>query len=169
MRHALSRLLPPFALFALSACATARADYPSLAIRNEERAEGTFAVGESKRLDVPPVEAGATADVAALLATARTAHARFTQLAPEARRRVGAAGARATASDAWGAAQVAVAELEAARSEVAILLGDLDALYIAQAVQAEANAELTAARDQVLGWIAEEDVVLAELGARLGG
>ena len=169
MPHTLRRLVPPVALIALSACATTGADYPSLAIRDEERAEGTFAPAASKRLEVPQVEAGSTADIPALLAAARASHERFTSLVPDARRRVGAAGSRSVASDAWGAAQVALAELEAARSQTAIPLGDLDALYIGQAVQAETGEEVTAAREQVLGWLAEEDAVVAELGGLLGG
>ena len=40
------RLAIPFvALAALSACQSTRTDYPSLAIRDAERVEGTFAVG----------------------------------------------------------------------------------------------------------------------------
>ena len=164
--------LPLASLIAVSACTSTQGDYPSLAIRDVERAQGSFEPTESRRLDVPEVEVdlegGVEARLGALVGAARTAHETFLDLMPEARRRVGAAGSRSVASDAWGAAQVSVAELEAARSQVAIPLGDLDAIYVSQTVQAEQSAQVVAARDQVLGWIAEEDAVLAELGARLG-
>ena len=160
-------------LIALSAFARSGEDYPSLAIRDVERAQGHFEAGESRRLDVPEVEVdlstGLDSRLAELVGAARTAHETFRGLVPEARRRVGAAGSRSAATDAWAAAQVSLAELEAARSLAAIPLGDLDAIYVSQSVQAEQSAEVAAAREQVLGWIAEEDAVLAELSARLGG
>ncbi len=163
--------LPAACLVALSACASSGADYPSLAIRDVERAQGRFEVVEPQRLDVPDVavdlSGGIDARLAELVGAARAAHERFTTLVPEARRRVGAAGTRSVASDAWGSAQVAVAELEAARSVTAVPLGDLEAIYVSQSVQAAQTPEMLAARERVLGWIAEEDAVLAELGARL--
>lgn len=165
--------VPVVCLLVLSACASTGGDYPSLAIRDVERAQGRFEAGESQRLDVPEVEAdlagGVDARLDELVGAAQAAHGSFIALVPEARRRVAAAGSRSVASDAWGSAQIAVAELEAARSQAAVALGDLDTLYVSQTVQAEQSSEMVAAREQVLGWIAEEDAVLAELGARLGG
>lgn len=159
-------------LAGLSACSSTSGDYPSLAIRDVERVEGRFEAGERRQIDVPEVEVelagGLDAQLAQLVAAARTAHERFTALVPQARRRVAAAGSRSVASDAWGSAQVAVAELEAARSVAAVPLGDLEAIYVSQTVQAAQSPAMLAAREQVLGWIAEEDAVLAELGARLG-
>ncbi|MDG6080317.1 hypothetical protein E3U23_14085 [Erythrobacter litoralis] len=167
-----SLALPLASLIAVSACTSTQGDYPSLAVRDVERAQGSFEPTESRRLDVPAVavdlEGGVEARLTALVSAARAAHETFLSLVPEARRRVGAAGSRSIASDAWGAAQISVAEMEAARSQVAIPLGDLDAIYISRAVQAEEADAIVSAREQVLGWIAEEDAVLEELGARLG-
>lgn len=155
---------------ALCACAKTTSSYPSLGIRDVERASGIFTAAEPKRIDVPPVEVdlpgGLNARIASLVVAARKAHEGFMRLVPEARRRVAAAGSGTVASDSWGSAQVALAELEAARSEAAIPLGDLEAIYVSQTVQAEQSAALVAAREQVLGWIAQEDAMLAELRRR---
>lgn len=170
MRQTLRLTLPVAASLALSACAGSSANYPSLAIRDAERASGTFAAAEPRRIDVPAVEVdlagGLDTTVTSLVASARRAHDAFLALVPDARRRVAAPGAATTASDAWASAQVALAELEAARSQTAIPLGDLDAIYVSQTVQAAQSPSLVAAREQVIGWVAEEDAVLAELRRR---
>ena len=161
--------LPLAALLALCACAKTTTQYPSLAIRDVERVGTALAAREPRQIAVPPVEVdlagGLEARIESLVQAARVAHGSFSRLVPEARRRV-AAGTGAPGSDAWANAQVALAELEAARSQTAIPFGDLEAIYVSKAVQAEQSAALVTARDQVLGWIAEEDAALAQLRGR---
>ncbi len=167
-KFAFALLLP----LTCAACATPDAGaYPSLAIRDVERVDGTFEPVQSDRLDVPPVETQGTGDLptrlAALQAQARDAHAAFLAALPMAERRVSAAAGSAIGTDAWASAQVALADLDSQRSQAAIALGDLDTLYTAAAVQAEDVAAVAAARDQVIALVGEEDAALQRLRERI--
>ena len=155
----------------LGACASAGADYPSLATRDAERVEGQFTTGEPARIDVPPVEIsyeGPLADrLTALVAMAEEAHTAFLEATPRARRTVAAASSSEIGSDAWASAQVALAELDSARSLAAVPLSDLDALYTAARVSVEETAAIEAARSRVITLVSEEDAVLADLRGRI--
>ena len=76
-------------------------------------------------------------------------------------------------SEAWSVAQVALASLEAARSDAMIALADLDSLYVAakiEAVPTEGSGDVDAigaARDDVIALVGEEDEALASLRGRL--
>lgn len=156
---------------ALAACATATDRYPSLAIRDVERVEGRF-----DAIAVPPVAVPVVAvpqggplseRLAALASEGNAAHRAFTAAQPRAARLADAAAGAAIGSDAWASAQVALADLDAARSRTAIALADLDTLMIARAVQAEDLAAIETVRQQVLTQIEAEDAVLARLRARV--
>ncbi len=155
----------------LAACASGSDTYPSLAIRDAERAEGRFDTGEPARIDVPPVEVDLTGGLdtrlASLVAAAQDAHADFLEARPRAERLVSAAGGSAIGSDAWAAAQVALGELDSARSRAAVPLGDLDMIYTAARVSVEDVQAIDAARGQVVRLVSEEDAVLSELRARV--
>ncbi|NNC53486.1 MAG: hypothetical protein HKO08_10665 [Erythrobacter sp.] len=154
-------------LFALGACASSGSEYPSLSIRDSERTEGTFESPEPKRLDVPPVEVdltgGLDARLDSLVTAAREAHAEFNRIEPGARQLVDAASGSEVASDRWAAAQVALAELDSARSRAAVPLADLDALYTANRVAADDIGKIDIARRTVIAMVREEDAVLAAL------
>ena len=158
-------------VLSLCACASGGGNYPSLAIRDAERAEGQFDTGEPARLDVPPVEVdltgGLDARLSSLVSAAEDAHAAFTEAQPRAERLVSAAAGSAIGSDSWAAAQVALAELDSARSRAAVPLGDLDALFTAASVAAEDTAAITAARNRVVALVGEEDAALESLRARV--
>ena len=159
-------------LLFLAACATANADsYPSLAVRDVERAEGTFEPVQTAPLDVPPVAVdltgGLVARLAALVAQAREAHAAFMASVPEAERRVSAASGSGVGNDSWAAAQVALADLDSARSSAAVALADLDILHTAASIQSESTAQMDAARSVVIALVAEEDATLERLRARM--
>lgn len=155
----------------LGACASAGTEYPSLAVRDAERTEGQFETGEPRRLDIPPVEVdltgGLDARLASLVAAAEEAHARFDEARPRAERLVAAARGSAVGSDSWAAAQVALAELDSARSLAAVPLGDLDAIYAATLVAADDSAPVEAARSSVIALVSEEDSVLEDLRAQV--
>ena len=155
----------------LGACTTPQGDYPSLAVRNVERAEGEFATGQPARLDIPPLdvdlEGGLEGRLAALVSAAQDAHAEFIAVAPRAERLVAAASGSGIGSDSWAAAQVALAELDSARSRAAVPLGDLDVLYTAARIAAEDAAAIEAARNQVIGMVSVEDATLADLRSRI--
>ena len=152
-----------FICLSLTACATADGDYPSLAIRDIERAEGRFEPVSPQRLDVPKVITGITRDPAAIRQQATESHARFMTALATARGTVLAGRGAQPGSNAWGAAQVALADLESIRSSTAIALADLDTLKIAADVQYAASAVLDASRQEVARLVAEQDAVLADL------
>lgn len=165
-------LVVPLAAALLAGCAgSAPGHYPSLAIRDAERAEGTFEPVPSPRLDVPAVDVDVTggleARLAALLGQAQSAHTEFGATVSSAERRVEAASGSGVGSDSWAAAQVALAELDSARSNAAIALGDLDILFAAATVQAQDREAIVATRDAVIALVAQEDAVLERLRARL--
>ncbi|MBX7456820.1 hypothetical protein K3152_01025 [Qipengyuania sp. 1NDH17] len=153
----------------VGACASTSEEYPSLAVRDAERAQGQFYTGEPARLDVPPVDVdlagGLSARLAALVTAAEEAHAEFVSVEPRAARLVAAAGDRG--SDSWAAAQVALAELDSARSRAAIPLGDLDMIYTATRVAAQDTSDIEAARNRVIALVGEEDAALEDLRARI--
>lgn len=171
MPRELARALALAAMPFLAACASTGERYPSLAIRDVERAQGQFEPAPASPLDVPRVPTGATGPLAdrlkALTARAAASHQAFTDAAPAATRRAAAAAGMAVGSPAWAAAQVALADLDSARSNTAITLADLDTLHIAAAVQAEELAAIEAARQKVLALVSDEDALLARLRAQV--
>lgn len=156
---------------ALTACATGSDRYPSLAIRDVERAEGRFEPASSTPLAMPEVDVPVTGPLAerlaALGASADAAHRAFLASASAATRRANAAAGAAIATDSWAAAQVALADLDSARSATAIVLGDLDTIMVAAAVQAQDVTAIEAVRQQVLAQVTEQDETLARLRAQV--
>lgn len=156
--------------FPLAACASAGKEYPSLAIRDVERAQGQFEPAPPAPLDVPEIpDAGGPLSerLGGLSAAATSAHQAFLASAPRAARLADAAAGAPIGSDAWAAAQVALADLDSARSATAIVLGDLDAIMVGKAVQAQDVSAIQRVRDQVIGLVGEEDETLARLRAQV--
>ena len=161
-----------FPLALLAACASTGATrYPSLATRPGERVSGT---AEPVAAPVPPPATAATGSrIARLRAQAQAAHVRFGERRASAASLSSAAKGAAVGSEAWSVAQVALASLEAARSEAMIALADLDSLYVAakiEAVPTDGSGDVDAigaARNDVIGLIGEEDTTLANLRGRL--
>jgi hypothetical protein len=164
-------VVPVLCALALSACAGTGGDYPSLAIRDVERAQGQFEPIPVEPIAVPQVptnyEGSLNERLAMLVEAAASAHQRFVASAPTARRAVASAGRSDIGSSAWGAAQVALADLTSIRSDTAIALADLDILHIAASIAAEDRAQVDAARASVIALVEEEDAVLAELRERV--
>lgn len=164
---------------ALGACATA-GDYPSLAIRDAERAAMAGRIGLATAPPAPlipertPLPSPASFDSAALgrigplTAAARSAHARFSGQVAAAQRQVAAGRGGNRDSDAWAAAQVALASLESARSQTAVPLADLEQLHAEAAIAGVPSDTLSAARREVLGLVRAEDATLARLRGQLG-
>lgn len=162
------RYLPILAVIpCLAACATGSDRYPSLAIRDIERAEGRFEPAPSTPLAVPEIAVPATGPLAerlaALGAAADASHRAFLASSSAATRRATAAAGAAVGSDTWAAAQVALADLDSARSATAIALADLDALMVANAVQAQDVAAIEVIRQRVIAHVTQEDEMLARL------
>lgn len=155
----------------LGACTQAEGRYPSLEIRDVERAQGQFEVGEPRRIEVPPVEVdltgGLDARLASLVATTEAAHSDFTSIVPRAAQLVAAAAGSSVGSDSWATAQVALAELDSARSRAAVPLGDIDMIYTSATVAAEDRTAIEVARNRVIALVSEEDAVLERLRGQI--
>ena len=141
-------------------------DYPSLAIRDIERVTGTLAPVAPTYVPPPPPDASLDR-LDALLAQAQTAHASFSDQAPALGNTIGAAGGAAVGSESWARATVALAQLEAIRSEAMVALADLDAIYAAAATEGQSLERVAGVREQVIALVEEEDGVIAQLGARV--
>ena len=154
--------------FALAACASDSSRYPSLDIRPGERVSGTF---EPVEPDAPAPLPVASADLLTRIGELRTeamaAHEDFLAAAPQARNAAIAASGSAIGSDAWSSAQVALANLDSARSRAAVPLGELDILFVEATVENEARSQIDAVRDAVIAMLLEEDALLAELRAKV--
>ncbi|MBT0669937.1 hypothetical protein HT136_16345 [Novosphingobium profundi] len=159
---------------ALLAACSSTGTYPSLAIREvETRMQAQPAKADAEAAPaLPSPDADLTTRLDGLVAVARSANTRFAQKRPAAERAVAASGNRA--SDAWSAAQIALADLESSRSAAMTALADLDQLYFAARDEAPLETSpkaeaIAAAREQVQGWIADEDAVITKLSGRLSG
>lgn len=157
----------------LAACATNGGvdKYPSLAVRDVERAQGQFEPVPATPLDVPEVPSTVGGPIPARLASlgsaAAASHRAFLAKTPAATRLANAAAGSAIGSNAWASAQVALADLDSARSTTAIALGDLDALMVGTAIQARDVSAIEAVRRQVIAQVEEEDAALARLRSKI--
>ncbi len=157
----------------LSGCAS-NGEWPSLARRAAEknggRQSGTAAPvlpGPGATVSQQAVPGDLAARLARLEQAARESHGEFGRKQSRAAALAGAARGAATGTEQWAVATVALAELESARSDVMVSLGELDRLYAAERIDGGDGEAIAAVRDQVTAWVADEDAVLADLGNRL--
>lgn len=162
-----SRLLSVTAFVLLAACASPEGEYPSLAIRDIERVSGTLEVEPAPPLPPPPADTLASLDD--LAASARAAHQRFLAAEPQARAIAVSAAGASRGSDAWARAQVAIADLEAQRSQAMIALADLDRIFVEAATSAQATESVADVREEIDALVAQEDAVIRALLDRLAG
>ena len=147
----------------LGACATASEEYPSLAIRDAERAVGTMqpAVPEPY---VPPATAPAVLErLDQLAGEAASAHQAFLAAAPQTRSAVAAARGEGPGADSWARAQVAVSGLEASRGKAMIALADLDRLMVDAALEGAELERIVAVRDTVTSQVDEQNATIESL------
>ncbi len=172
MIRASARLIVPTTLLMLAGCAGS-AEYPSLAIRDVERVQGSATPAPDAADAIPalpPASADLTTRLAGLVETARQSHTRFQSRQAATERAVAAAGA--TASDSWSSAQVALSDLQTSRSGALTALAELDQLYVDERAAhpeqvSPAAATIATARDQVNGWVSAETSVISRLEARI--
>ncbi len=139
---------------------------------NGGRAAGsasTVAAAPDTFVTQTPVSAELAERLTQLHDLARGAHKRFSSKRDGASSLVAAARGSAIATEAWSVATVAIADLESARSDAMVSLGELDRLYVSERIDGGDGIAIAAVRDQVTAWVADEDAVLADLGNRLGG
>lgn len=158
-------------LAALAGCASTGDRYPSLSIRDAERVEGEFTVAPPAPVVTPPppLPADTAGRLTQLRAQANSAHQKFLAAVPGTRSTVAAARGAGITDDRWAGAQIALADLDSARSEAAVALGDLDLMFADAALAQELRDEIVQTRAEVTALIEEEDRVLAELRGSLGG
>ncbi len=153
----------------LAGCASDRNEYPSLARRPAERITANFDTPSAPVEVVRPAPPAVVTDrLGGLVGAASAADAKFTAREARARSVVGAGAGAKVGSESWATASIAIAELEAARAEAMLALADLDTLFNDTSVKGEEPQAIGAARDKVIGIIARQDRVLAELRNRLG-
>lgn len=190
MKYTPNRLMLSLLVFPLIGGCSSGGGFPSLAPRAAEKSpwvvtdadtaraadQGRITGSRSAAPSAPdtvvsqaPVSAELATRLKQLENSARAAHERFVGKRPVARQLVAAARGTAIASEAWSIATVAVADLESARSDAMVSLGELDRMYVAQRIDGGNGTEIAAVRDQVTAWVTDEDAVLADLGNRLGG
>ncbi|WP_120078040.1 hypothetical protein [Aurantiacibacter odishensis] len=162
-----SRLLPVSAFALLAACASPEGDYPSLAIRDVERVSGSLEVEPAPPPPAPPATTLASLDE--LAASARAAHQRFLSAEPDARAVTAFAAGAARGTEAWARAQVAIANLEAQRSQTMIALADLDRIYVDAATSAFATESIFDVRSEIDALVEQQDATIRSLLGRLAG
>ncbi len=163
--RSLSHLAPALVgALTLAACAGGPPPeaYPGLAIRDVERVSGMLPPPEPPPPPAPPSPAQ-LAELAELAGTARRAHQAFLAAEPAARRTISAARGAATGSEGWAQAQLALARLQAHRSQTFVPLADLDRLYVDAVTADEASPALAAAQGEVAALVAEESRTITEL------
>jgi hypothetical protein len=160
-----NRALPLLPL--LAACATPADQYPSLALRDAERATGTLQPAEPEPYVPPPPSAAVLDRLQQLAAQAASANQTFMAALPQTRSVVAGARGSEAGSETWARAQVALAALGAARSEAMIALADLDRIYVDAAVEGGSLDRITATRETVAAQVERQDAAMAELGAAL--
>ncbi|MDN3645825.1 hypothetical protein QWY75_06370 [Pontixanthobacter aestiaquae] len=150
----------------LGGCASSSKTYPSLAIRDAERVSGTFSVPET--IEPAPLSTQVIGQLGQIRADAAAAHQAFVAAAPGARGTVSAGTRAEVTSNAWAAAQIAMADLDSLRSVTAVALADLDLLFVDATLAFEQRQKVAEARDEVIAYLREEDATLADLRARAG-
>ncbi len=156
-------LILPGLPLVLVACASPADKYPSLAIRDNERMSGVIAAPATEPY-VPADPVPATLEqVDSLAAQARAAHEAFLAAAPETRSRVAAARGADVGSDAWSAAQVAMANLESRRNPALVALASLDRVYTDISSEGRAIAPIEATHAEVAALVDEQDALIAGL------
>lgn len=152
----------------LAACASGGGNYPSLAIRDNERMTGSASAPQPARLtERVALSTDIATRIGQLEELGRANHAEFAELAVRASRLVTAARGTAITTKANASAQIALAELQSAHEATLSVLAELDVL-LAEATLA--GAQLTAiesARGEIAALSDDEQVRIGSLGAAL--
>ncbi|WP_088311536.1 hypothetical protein [Novosphingobium sp. B 225] len=151
----------------LSACASDAASYPSLARRPVERVTGSAPVVTPSPEAPAPASSATLGKLDSLLGEARAADRKFRDKQAAARGLVSAAAGSAMGSEAWSVATIALSELESARSQTALPMAELDALYVSAVVDGQSAGEIAAARNTVQGLLSDESAAIDALKAQL--
>ena len=163
--RATSRFATALATLALlSACATGQ--YPSLERRAAELPTEPPPAAEP----LPPALAMSPDTLAKLqdaLAKARAAHQKFLTLAPRAESALAASAKAAPDSEETARANIALADLQSARSDTALAMADIERLYsddrLANSLAPNPSPATAKAQSEALALLGQEDETLARL------
>ncbi|OJW72171.1 MAG: hypothetical protein BGO57_00925 [Sphingomonadales bacterium 63-6] len=166
--------LPPFAAIlaaaaALAGCAKDDGTYPSLSIRDAERASGVFEPVKPEPFVPAPQAAETLGRIEGLKAAALASHNRFLAAADKARTQVAAARGAGIGAEQWSVAQVALGNLAGIRSETMTSLADLDLLYVNARTEGLELGEIESVRSDVEKLVDEEDRLMDSLNSQLAG
>jgi hypothetical protein len=151
----------------LAACSTPEGEYPSLAIRDAERATGSFEPVEATPYVAPPTPAAVVDRLSRLASDAACAHKPCLADAPAARSATAGAGGAVLGRESWARASVALAGLESARSKAMIALADLDRLMVDAAVEGGELERIVAVRNTVTAQVDEQNTTIEALSRNL--
>ena len=164
--HRLAIAIP--GLLLLGACTANTSTYPSLARRPAERITGTAEPATAVTEPNPELPSAETTDrIAALVAQAQAADAKFVTGQAEARRLVEAASDAEVDSTAWSNATVALASLASARSDAEVALADLDRLYAEARLAGKPGEAIAQAQASVQQLVTRQNTVIGELEDRM--
>jgi len=150
--------------------------FPSLARRDAERISGSAEPVTPSVQPMPETKPSPELEtrLAQLVGDAKAAHENFLAQRDEVERIISANSGAVPASDGWSNAQVALASLEAARSEGPIALAELDRLYAEERIAhpegpTAAAIAMSLAREEVQYWVKQQDADLDRANAVLAG
>lgn len=150
-------------------CAGDSDQYPSVAIRDVERAQGQFEPSAPIEPAELPIRSMAPSEsVEEILDRAGGAYQSFLAREGDVRRLVAQARGTSSESDARGKAVVAIADLTSLRSELEIALADLDLLVTERSNRLVDYKEADIAHALVLDLATEQDRTLSALWNSLG-
>ena len=150
----------------LGGCASADGQYPSLAVRDAERVQGTFTPPSPS--DQPAVIGITNLDeLLAPVDRAEKANAQFLALQSEVRALVSGAQGLGVEDDRRAQALAGLAQLTSLRGQTALALSDLDLLEAKAATAFERTKEIRDFQTGIRTMIGEQDAVLDSLGAAL--
>jgi len=98
---------------------------------------------------------------------AAASHQRVLEAAEAARAPLTAARGKEMGGDEWSIASIALADVEARRSETMIALAEIDLLYVAAQTEGSELGEIVGVLSQVNAMVLEEDRLIAGLRAQL--
>jgi len=165
--HRTSALLVALGPILLAGCAKDSGLYPSLSIRDEERISGVFEPVQSEPYAATPPSGEVLEQVAALRASAAAAHRQVLVAAESARAPLANARGSQIGGEEWSIASLALADVQARRSETMVALAELDRLYVAAQTEGGEPDAIVAALSEVNTLVLEEDRLVAGLRAQL--
>lgn len=145
----------------LTGCASADARYPSLAVRDAERVQGTLEPASSEEPSVIGIS-----NLDALTAPhdrAREAHARFTAMESEVRNLIAASSGLGPEDDRRARALAGFAQLTTLRAQTALALSDLDLLEVKAATGFKRTREIRDFQSSIIEMIEQQDAALDSL------